>query len=239
MRKFTKQELKKGYALLKNYHDKFLSSIGVLLPRWNSNSKPSKDLLVLLYLAQGYPNTRVVSKQELTSFIQLYDPKVTDVQQARHLANVKGWYIASGTRNDQIAINDKVGRNEYKLISLEFAYPGWRHARRNSRVDATTSEELKASYGYRCATCGSVEGKPNIHYPSVITKLQQGHMDPSKPLTIDNMIPQCESCNRAYRNWWKFDEKGRVDAIADECVVDRCSEELQKRIFERLKSKFQ
>ena len=40
-------------------------------------------------------------------------------------------------------------------------------------------------------------------------------MDPSKPLEPGNIIPQCEKCNRADRNYWIYDEKGRVVGIAN------------------------
>ena len=55
--------------------------------------KYTKDALTLVYLAQGYPDTKVISKKELTEFIQKFYPDVLDVQQARHLGAQKGWFI--------------------------------------------------------------------------------------------------------------------------------------------------
>jgi len=54
-----------------------------------------------------------------------------------------------------------------------------------------------------------------------------------------NIIPQCEKCNRADRNYWIYDKKGRVVAIANEKVIDKCSKEIQLKIYERLKKKFE
>ncbi|MCW7072031.1 MAG: hypothetical protein OCU12_06890 [Methanophagales archaeon] len=54
-----------------------------------SQGNYTKDALVLVYLAQGYQNTKKVSKGELTQFIRLYDPSVNDVQQARDTLPLK------------------------------------------------------------------------------------------------------------------------------------------------------
>ncbi|MDM7461119.1 MAG: hypothetical protein P3X24_005650 [bacterium] len=74
---------------------------------------------------------------------------------------------------------------------------------------------MKKEYQYRCATCGSREGEPNLRYPKVRTELQQAHRNPKKPLAADNIIPQCQFCNRADRNYWVYDERGRVVGVAD------------------------
>jgi hypothetical protein len=43
-----------------------------------------------------------------------------------------------------------------------------------------------------------------------ITILQQGHMDPTKSLTLDNTIPQCSYCNQQYKNKAIFNKRGIV-----------------------------
>ena len=63
-------------------------------------------------------------------------------------------------------------------------------------------------------------------------------MDPSKPLEEGNIIPQCEKCNHADRNDWIYDAKDPGVGIANEKVVDSCSIDLQKKIYERLFNKF-
>lgn len=229
----TDKEIRKQYALIQEYHKKYLESHGVQLPNLERGGEFTKDALVLVYLSRNYPNTPVVSKDELTEFIRQYDPTVNDVQQARHLAAQKGWYILSGTRKDNESIALKAG--EYKLKTLESFYPGFTHERREYHAGDDFFEDLKKQYDYRCATCGSKEGEPHRYWKTTVTVLQKGHMDPSKPLEPGNIIPQCEKCNRPDRNYWIYDEKGRVVGIANEKVVDKCPKSLKLKIFERLK----
>lgn len=229
----TDQKINELYTLIKQYHKEYLKSHGVLLPSLKRGNKYTKDALVLVYLAQGYPNTAIVSKDDLTNFIRQYYPSVNDVQQARHLAAQKGWYVLSGTRKDNASLGLKAG--EYKLKNLTEHYPGFTHERREFLANDDYFEELKKQYDYKCATCGSQEGKPHRYWKNTITVLQKGHMDPSKPLEPGNIIPQCEKCNRADRNYWIYDEKGRVIGIANEKVVDKCSRTLKTKIYIRLK----
>lgn len=230
------QEIRTIYLMIRDYHEKYLKEKNVKLPKLLNRNRYTKDALVLVYLAQGYPNTKVVTKEELTAFIREYDPSVNDVQQARHLAAQKGWYILSGTRKDIASM--ELNSGEYKLVDLENSYPGFTAGRRNMVGGDDDFEILKAKYHYRCATCGSKEGERNFMWDNTITVLQKGHMDPSRPLEPGNIIPQCEKCNRADRNYWIYDEKGRVVSIANPIVVDRCSDEVKREIYERLKKYF-
>lgn len=229
----TDKEIRSTYEMIKKYHAKYLESHGVHLPNLERNGEFTKDALVLVYLCQNYPNTRVVTKDELTEFIRIYDPSVNDVQQARHLAAQKGWYILSGTRKDNESKDLKAG--EYKLTTLERFYPGFNNKRREFLAGDDYFEELKKQYDYRCATCGSKEGEPHRYWKTTKTVLQKGHMDPTKPLKPGNIIPQCEKCNRPDRNYWIYDEKGRVVSVANEKVIDKCSKSLNIKIYERLK----
>lgn len=228
-------KIKSQYKIIEEYYIKYLKLQNVKLPNLKSGNKYTKDALTLIYLSQGYPNTKTVTKSELTRFIQKFYPDVNDVQQARHLAAQKGWFIASGTRNDNI-INIKPG--EYKLISLEKPYPGFNGQKRIESFTGDYWENLKKSYDFRCATCGSKEGQPNYNWPETITKLQKGHMDPNRPLEEGNIIPQCQKCNQADRNCWIYDSKGRVIKIANPKIIDRCSIEMQRTIYKRLYNKF-
>lgn len=230
----TDTQIAETYSMIEAYHNKHLKHHGVKLPKLFQGSKYTKDALTLVFLAQNYPNTRVVSKTEITEFIKRYDPKVNDVQQARHLAAQKGWYILSGTRKDNNSLNLNAG--EYKLVTLEEFYPGFTHQRREFQEDENFFENLKAEYNYCCATCGSKEGEPHRYWKNTTTVLQMGHMDPNKPLQAGNIIPQCEKCNRPDRNHWIYDTKGRVVSIANECIVDTCSREMQEKMYERLKN---
>ena len=230
-------EIRKTYDLLADYHARYLEKQGVKLPELlRPDGEFTQVALTLVYLAQGYPDTKTVSKSELTEFVRIFHPQATDVQQARHLAAQAGWYILSGTRNDDRSLDLLPG--DYRLITLETAYPGFSGPRRVESVDPEYWERIKTAYGDRCASCGSQEGKPHLYWPETLTVLQKGHMDPAQPLEPGNIIPQCPPCNRASRDFWVFDDKGRVVAVANPSVIDRSSEGVQRQIYERLSRKF-
>lgn len=237
MRVLSHDEIQAQYEQIKAYHKQYLAQQGVILPHLTHGKAYTKDALTLVYLSLDYPNTHMVSKKELTEFIRTFYPEVSDVQQARHLAAQKGWYILSGTRKDNASCSIPPG--EYKLDSLEMCYPGFTAQRRQESLGEEDWEALKARYDYRCACCGSEEGKPHRYWKNTITHLQQGHRDPSLPLEPGNIIPQCEKCNRPDRNYWVYDDKGRVVAVANDKVIDSCSEKVQKAIYTRLYRKYQ
>ena len=229
----TEEQIKTVYETVKTYHTKYLKQHGVKLPNLIWAKKYTKAALVLVYLAQGYPNTKVVTKEQLTAFLKERGDTL-DVQQARHLAAQNDFYILSGTRGDEGGL--KAG--EYKLKTLEMPYPGFTAERRESNLTDDEWESLKKEYGYRCACCGSKEGERHLLWPATITKLQKGHMNPSKPLAKGNIIPQCSKCNQPDKNYWVYDAKGRVIKIANASVVEKSSAEVQKQIYEILKKKF-
>lgn len=205
----NKEELELSYKKIAEYHKEFLEKHGVKLPAlFNTKGKYIKDALVLIKLFEGYPNTRILSKEELTIFVRKFYPEVVDVQQARHLSMQKGWYIESGTRGDSL-----IPKGSYKLITLEKPYQAFCKERREGFKG--NFESIKKEYDYRCATCGSKEGEDHLSHKGVKVKLQKGHMNPSKPLVEGNIIPQCQICNRPDRNKWIFDKTGRVIAVAD------------------------
>ncbi|MCS7213914.1 MAG: hypothetical protein NZ927_06845 [Candidatus Calescibacterium sp.] len=181
-----------------------------------------------------------MTKKELTEFIRKYFPDVTDTQQARHLGRQKGWYVVSSRRKNHLdTLRERKLRffdDSYYLVSLEEEYPGWTPERRKG-ISTEDFEKLKKLYDYRCATCGSKEGEPNLKNPSRITDLQKAHLNPHR--AGDGYIPQCEECNRAYRDWFVFDKKGRVRTIADARVVLRADEKVQRDVYMILKSKFE
>lgn len=76
----TKKEIQKIYELVKEYHEKYLKSHGVRLPNLKRDGSYTKDALVLVYLAKGYPETAIVTKAELTKFLKRYGGSI-DVQQ--------------------------------------------------------------------------------------------------------------------------------------------------------------
>lgn len=223
------------YKIIEENYNKYLKKHGINLPAlYDARGQYTRNGLVLVYLAYGYPNTKIVTKNELTDYLLNFFDKVVDVQQARHLGAQHGFYIISGQRND--ITQDKLKRGEYKLVSLEKAYPGFKQDRRVFELDSF--EEIKKHYGNRCATCGSVEGQKHLNWPNTITKLTAGHMNPNKPLVKGNIIPQCSQCNRGDRNRWEYDEKGRVVALANPTAINMSDIEVQRDVYRILKDKF-
>lgn len=236
MKELTNQKIEDIYnRIIVKYHQQYLDSEGVKIPKLkNSQGEYTKNALVLVYLADNYPNQEIVTKEELTNFIRKFYPSTNDVQQARHLGAQSGWYIVSRTRNDDLAHD--LPPKSYKLVTLERPYPGFNQQRRSINMDW---EQIKREYDYRCATCGSKEGEPHHHWENVVVKLQKAHMDPTKELTPDNTIPQCQICNRADRNRWKYDSKGRVIGIANEQVIQNCDEDIKRKIYKILYDYFE
>ncbi len=230
----NKKSIKSIYKMLCEFYEKYLKSYGVKLPKlYDSKGNFTKDALVLVYLAYDYPKTRKVTKEELTKFVRSYYPNTNDVQQARHLGAQSGWWIVAGGR-DNIVL--KIKRGSYQLYTLEEPYPGFKKGHRISETDDW--EEIKAMYNYRCATCGSQENKPHFHWPATKTKLQKAHMNPNKPLVNGNIIPQCQKCNRADRNRWVYDEKGRVIKLADANFVKNFDKDVREKIYKILYKEF-
>lgn len=233
-KRLLKGEVIKQYKLIKAYHDKYLKKYGVVLPKlYDGKKRFTKNALVLVYLSLGYPKTKIVSKTELTNFIRNYYPDTNDVQQARHLGAQDGWWILSGGR-DNIVLNVKLGF--YQLYTLERPYPDFKKGHRVA--DTGNWEGFKKQYGYRCATCGSREGEPHFHWSGTKTKLQKSHKDPNKPLVVGNIIPQCQKCNRADRNRWVYDDKGRVIKLAKPLYILNSDKEVLWKVYSILYRKF-
>lgn len=221
----NKTEIEKKYNKILEEYKNNLEKYGVKMPKLYSNGNYTLNSLVLIYLYTKLG--KIVSKLELTDYLRTMGFDINDVQQARHLAQQSGWYILSGTRGDYECKMLGIKSGEYMLKTINEPYPSYRKLKRTESLNAHSWDELKKIYNYRCATCGSKEGEANFLYPASVTTLQQGHKDPSKPLTISNTIPQCSFCNRASRNYFVFDNKGRVEKIYDPHFILRSEKEIQ------------
>lgn len=143
----------------------------------------------------------------------------------------KGWYILN--KGDKLPDEDETMPSGYHmLVTTEAPKPTFlfRALKRSGRLAAGNFGELKAVYDFRCATCGSQEGKPHFIEPDKRTALQQGHMDPFAPLSLKNTIPQCQICNQVYQDRYVFDEKGRVTAVANIEPVRAAKPQVQDQI---------
>ena len=228
----NRNEIEKLYNVILKEYKNSLEKYNVKMPKLYSNGNYTLNALVLIYLFSKIGE--IVSKQELTDYLRTMGFDVNDVQQARHLAQQSGWYILSGTRGDYECKNLGIKSGEYMLKTIKEPYPSYKNLKRTETLNAGSWDELKKMYNYRCATCGSKEGEPNFLYPASTTTLQQGHKDPSMPLTIDNTIPQCPFCNRASRNYFVFDNKGRVEKIYDPHFILRSDKEIQLTMLQLL-----
>jgi hypothetical protein len=229
---FNSNQMQQMYNELKASWEKHLKKDNVKMPSLMSGGNYTINSLVLVFLYSKLKQK--VSKQELTEFLKTMGIESNDVQQARHLAQQSGWYILSGTRGDTECKEYDIQPGEYMLKTIEEPYPSYKQMKRTESLNAGSWDELKKMYNYRCASCGSKENEPNFLYPASKTTLQQGHKDPSKPLTLDNTIPQCPFCNRASRNYFVFDNKGRVEKIYDPQFVLRSEKDIQLEMLKLL-----
>jgi len=213
--------------LRRDFHD-YLETYGVKLP-----TEGSQKHLWLVYLKKF--QRELVHKDDVSAFVQQHIPEAGRDQQVRHLA-ADGWYVLN--KGDKLPdVDGKVQPGWHMLVTTESPKPTFLHKqlKRVGRVAAKDFETLKAAYDFRCVNCGSQEGKPHRYEKSKVTVLHQGHMDPDKALTLDNTIPQCETCNAFYKDEYVFDEVGRVKAIANLGPVLRAPAHVQRMVLEELR----
>ena len=229
------ESIEELYFLVQHFARKYLIPKGVKVPKLrHSNGRYVKNALTLVYLARNYPDTEAVSKQELTDFIRIFFPEVTDCQQGRHLGAQFGYNILSSERGE---MKPPQGMKDcYKLVNLTQTHSYYDSSRRKNKLDSW--EEILVEYDYCCATCGSEEGKPNRYNANAITSLQKAHRNPRLPLDQNNIIPQCSHCNGCLKDNWVFDATGKPYAIANPKVIHYSSEDTQYEVFKELANKF-
>ena len=156
---------------------------------------------------------------------------VRDPQILRHMSNIMGYNARS--RSGLMPDGTKVKHGEYALVNMTETAPGWKGHRKNllQKGDWTS---IKQAYDHRCVCCGSQEGRPNHKKPGTMTVLEQGHMDPNLPLGPGNIIPQCQVCNKPYRDNVVFTSEGYVWALGNTTLVERSDRDVQLAILEYL-----
>jgi len=230
---------------LVQYYDKYLSQYNVK-KLWKDEELehikglPDEDIpkmldakeLQLIFLLQ-YMKC-LVHKDLVSAFVRKYIPTAAFDQQVRHLGAQYNWYVLNrGNRIPDEGVTVPSGYNY--LVSIETPNPKMlaQALRRIGRLAATNFEELKIAYGNKCATCGIEEGKHDVRNNSEAV-LQQGHMDPRKPLTLDNTIPQCSYCNQTYKDYFRFNEYGRVIAVNNPEILLQSPRDIQDEMIEVL-----
>lgn len=206
MKKNYEQNLdyKKLYESFKEaYNNSCLKEEKVSLPGINTDKAVD---LVYCYSKLG----QIYREEEMRAYYTSITGKTT-WRQPRHYGTQFGW---------NHFIVGEVLPNGYKLKNGEFCLWDINHCKkgynpeRRSKDPITAKEfiELKKKYGYRCAVCKDLEGTPSHLYPDKIVKLQKGHINPNKPLTVSNCIPQCQCCNQGAENHWIFNKAGEIYA---------------------------
>jgi len=236
MTPWSEEKIEELYFVIKYFAEKYLSPHGVKVPKLRKRGGGYvKDALTLVRLAENYPDTKEVTKSELTAFIRMYYPEVNDCQQARHLGAQKGFNIISSRRRERgIGTESK---DSYKLVNLTQTHGYYSSNRRKS--DLSSWDLIVYEYDFKCATCGSEEGKPERYNKEAIAKLQVSHMNPHLPLEQGNIIPQCSHCNQSLKNNWVFEPTGKPYAIANAKVIHNSSIKVQYEVYQELKQKFE
>ena len=212
-------------AMQKEFEKSPLPSHGVRLPKENTQKGQT---LLFLFENKG----KIVSKEaaEKSVFSRLSSqPK--DLQSLRHLGKQDGFDILQG---GQEFSGELLRRGEYVLVGFEKPNEFWGFTRRDeSDLDWSG---IKSKYKLSCATCGAKEGAEH-RFTKQIVVLEKGHMDPSKPMTDDNIIPQCKDCNKVAKNDLVFDQYGRVRKLTLEGIMKRQSlndlKQLKKMLINR------
>lgn len=220
--------LAQAKTLYEQFHADWAKSLEVLgvskPPEWGGSASM---LFTYAYANLGQP---FKSSDALNWCNQLGNP-VRDAQILRHMSNIMGYN--SRSRSGLMPDGTKVKHGEYALVNMTETSPGWKGHRKNM-LEKGDWADIKQAYDYRCVCCGSQEGKPNHKKPSFATVLEQGHMDPNKPLQTGNIIPQCQICNKPYRDNVVFTSEGYVWALGNTVLVERSDPDVQLAILQLL-----
>lgn len=227
--------------ILESYNKNNLKNKGVK-PLWDTKEKTTVESLdakeLQLIFLYKYKN-KLVHKDLISAFVRKKKPNAGLDQQVRHLGSQYNWYVLN--KNAKIPGSDETVPSGYHyLVNIEQASPKAINSikKREKRLAAKDFEELKITYKNKCATCGIEEGTKDERYNDVKVQLQQGHMDPTKPLTLKNTIPQCQYCNQVYKNYFCFNENGRIVRITNAEFILKSNENIQKEMYLLLKNKF-
>jgi len=183
---YNKMNWEEEYKKLQQCYEKNLKKYGVRLPGKESNYGYALTFL-FKNINKSYTTNEI--KDILVKTGKEFEG--ADSLQLRHLSTQYGWNIV------------KDGRYKFKLVSITEKSPKFFSQKRNTKLNKKNWEEKKKEYNYKCACC------------KLEKKLQQGHMDPRKPLTYDNCIPQCADCNQSATNRYKFDKNGVKERIIE------------------------
>jgi len=226
----TTEEAKPLYEQFCKEWETNLKPLGVTKPPGLGSISSYLYLYAYLNIGKAFEGT-----DALAFASKMLNQNCIDAQTLRHMSNVQGFNARS--RNGNMPDGSVLKPGQYALVDMLTTAPGWKN-NRSEAVKTGDWEDIKKHYNYKCACCGSEEGKANNRKQGTITVLEKGHMDPHKPLGPGNMIPQCQICNKPYLDHVVFDKNGYVWAIADTKLLERADETTQKACWEYLKQKY-
>ena len=175
-----------------------------------------------------------VHKDMVSEFVRRFVKDAAFDQQVRHLGSQYFWYVLN--RGAKVPNEDCIVPSGYNyLMSIEIPSPKAvaEALKRTGRLGAKSFSELKWAYDNKCATCGVEEGKKDIRNEEIVI-LQQGHMNPRAPLTLENTIPQCQYCNQTYKDYFQFNEHGRVIAVNNPLILFKSPKSVQDEMIKVL-----
>ena len=215
----TPNELQAAWTELRGIHREYLAVHEVAIPQVAHYEEHAKAIwLAVLW----HFRNREVHKDEISAVVRRDMDGAAADQQVRHLKR-DGWDI--GPKPGRHRLNPYAPSQE--LLNVD--------ARKRMRLGADDFNAVKQAFGGRCATCGAREGQPDPRYGREDVKLQQGHRDPHRAGdNPDNIIPQCQFCNRSYKSDFVFDDRGRAYAVAGVNPVRRASAAVRRLILEWL-----
>lgn len=229
----TWQEIVKAHTAFKR------RGINVMLP-WadvENKHKCKYSARALHLIALTFYKDQVVSKDAIENWTCVTSHKnLKNDQQVRHLKEL-GWDVRGlgsalpdgytmytlGAYPREVST---VVSGFYILASLDEPAPNYedRQYHRSARHSSGTDRVAKATH---CVTCGDKAGEPSRHNRLVMCKLQKGHKNPWLLDSPDNIIPQCQFCNRWASNNLIFGDNGRPNALASSKFVLRSPENVQ------------
>ena len=194
------KELLKLDTELRKHYTQYLADQGVTYPTIGN-----KRWYVLMCLFEHYQ--QAISQDDITNWFAKYEQNYD--RQARHLA-ADGWYISSGNiRSTRMLVENGLNRTDLKLVDITQPNPIWKKERQTARdyhlTENDWNEKLELFRKKRgCSVCGRhVE-----HY-------DKGHLDPTKPLEDNNIVPMCVECN----NWGQV--RDAVFVLEEDTLIAR------------------
>lgn len=205
--KISENELEQIFENLKIQHDKYLKNIGVKIPTKFKNGKTNIINKKVLQLCFAFKNIGCIfHKNQVAKFVAFYHEENTD-QQVRHLSSQDGWNILNVDEDYQ---GYRLKSGEHVLISTTIPKKSFMYKKRKKVISDKDFEKLNTEK--ICLTCKIKEGDIQAATGKVAV-IQKGHKDPTKELTPENTMPQCDYCNSVYQDKFVFDDFGRVKSV--------------------------